>query len=53
MSTFINVQTNPNPIAAVATTEGIQLNNQALQAGRVGNLQEAERLHLRAIKIKE
>ncbi|KAG9219669.1 hypothetical protein CCMSSC00406_0006009 [Pleurotus cornucopiae] len=53
MSTFINVQTNPSPIAAAATMEGIQLNNQALQAERMGNLQEAERLHLRAVEIKE
>ncbi|KAL4260091.1 polyprenol kinase family protein [Pleurotus pulmonarius] len=50
---FANIQFNPTPSAAMATFEGIDLNNQAYQAKVRGDFTEAERLYLRAIEVKE
>ncbi|RDB29550.1 hypothetical protein Hypma_015534 [Hypsizygus marmoreus] len=44
---------NPSPAYANATIQGSNLNQQALQAERNGDLQLAERLHLQAIAVKE
>ncbi|KAF9494458.1 hypothetical protein BDN71DRAFT_978240 [Pleurotus eryngii] len=49
----ITAQVNPSVNAAVAAFEASDLNTQAYQAQRSGNLQEAERLYLLAIELKE
>ena len=54
MSTLhLQTHINPNPTATAAITRGSELNNQALQASRDGDLLRAESLHLEAIAIKE
>lgn len=47
------VQVNPSPDAVIASTEGVALNNEALKLSDQGDLEGAERLHLRAIELKE
>ncbi|KDQ28651.1 hypothetical protein PLEOSDRAFT_1102690 [Pleurotus ostreatus PC15] len=46
-------QVNPSINTAVAAFEASELNTQAYQAQRSGNLQEAERRYLLAIELKE
>ncbi|KAF9494478.1 hypothetical protein BDN71DRAFT_980569 [Pleurotus eryngii] len=50
---FTNIHVNPSPSSAMATFEGIDLNNQAYQAKLRGDFPEAERLYLSAIDVKE
>jgi tetratricopeptide (TPR) repeat protein len=53
MSIHMQTHINPNANATTAIFQGSQLNNQALQAERDGDLFRAESLHLEAIAIKE
>lgn len=50
---FTNFHVIPSPSSAMATFEGIDLNNQAYQAKLRGDFPEAERLYLSAIDVKE
>ncbi|KAL4262912.1 MUB1/samB family protein [Pleurotus pulmonarius] len=49
----IAAQVNPPINAAVAAFDTFELNTQAYQAQRAGNLEEAERLFLHTIELKE
>lgn len=44
---------NPSPAHALAIEQGSQLNNMAQQLMRMGRYEEAERLHRKAIEVKE
>lgn len=48
-----NITINPTPGQATGIISAAQLNNDALQAERNGDLVTAERLHLEALAIKE
>lgn len=53
MSFHLQTTMNPSAAATSAILRGSQLNNQALEAERDGDLLRAESLHLEAIAIKE
>lgn len=44
---------NPSLGMTMGLTSGVDLNNQALQLERQGDLEGAERVHLQAIQVKE
>lgn len=50
---FTDTQINPSHTAALATLNGTDLNNLAFQAKLRGDFQEAERIYLLAIEVKE
>ncbi|TFK57068.1 hypothetical protein OE88DRAFT_1650632 [Heliocybe sulcata] len=53
MSFHVDLSVNPYEDSMSAIPEAISLNQQALQLERSGDFQGAERLHIRALEIKE
>ena len=49
----VDIAINPSPAHALAIQQGSEFNNMAQQLLRMGRFEEAERLHRKAIEVKE